>query len=52
MAAYPAIQFLEDTFYPRMAEVVDPAPKFRGQFGNGRLMERPLPDGNTPLGYL
>ena len=35
MAAYPAIQLLEDTLYPRMAEVVDPTPKFRGQFGNG-----------------
>src|SRR5210317_1293563 len=35
MAAYPTIQLLEDTFYTRTAEVVDPAPKFWGQFGNG-----------------
>ena len=35
MAAYPAVQFLEDPFYARIAEVIDPAPKYRSQHGNG-----------------
>ena len=41
MAAYPAVQFLEDPFYSRKTEVIDPAPKDRSQHSNSR------PDGAT-----
>ncbi len=41
MAAYPAVQFLEDPFYSRKTEVIDPAPKYRSQHSNGS------PDGAT-----
>ena len=36
MAAYPAVQFLEDPFYSRKTEVINPAPKYRSQHSNGR----------------
>lgn len=41
MASYPAVQFLEDSFYARITKVIDPAPKDRNQHSNGS------PDGAT-----
>ena len=41
MTAYPAVQFLEDPFYTRIAEVINPAPKLRSQHSNNG------PDGAT-----
>ena len=41
MTAYPAVQFLEDSLYTRIAEVNNPAPKLRSQHGNNG------PDGAT-----
>ncbi len=35
MAAYPAVQLLEDSFCSRKTEVIDPTPKLRGQCSNG-----------------